>query len=153
MTTVSDHNLLGGLAGLVAVGFDLPDDVHTLDDATEDDVTVIQPGGLHGGDEELGSVGVRAGVGHRHDSGAGVSQDEVLILELVAIDGLATGAVVVLEVTTLAHEVRNHTVEGGALVAEALLSGAQSTEVFASLWSNICAQLNNDTAQRGVIGS
>lgn len=153
LSTVGDHNLLGGLSGLVAVGFDLPDDVHAFDDASEDDVAIIEPGGLHGGDEELGSVGVRAGVGHRHDSGASVSQDEVLILELVAVDGLSTGAIVVLEVTALAHEVRNHTVEGGALVAEALLAGAEGTEVFASLWSYICAQLNNDTSQRGIVGS
>lgn len=82
-----------------------------------------------------------------------MSQDEVLILELVAVDGLATCAVVVLEVTTLAHKVRNHTVEGGTFIAEALLSGAQGTKVFASLWSYICAQLNNDTPQWGVISS
>lgn len=152
MTAVGHNNLLGGLAGLVAEGFNLPDDVHALDNAAENDVAIVEPGGLHGGDEELGSVGVGTGVGHRHDTGTGVSQDEVLILELVAVDGLASGSVVVLEVATLAHEVGNHTVEGGALVSEALLSGAESTEVFASLWSYICAQLNHDTSQRGVVG-
>lgn len=126
---------------MVSVGFDLPDDIHTLDNTAEDNVAVIEPGGLHGGDEELGSVGVGSGICHRHDSGASVSQDEVLILELVAVDGLSTSTVVVLEIATLAHEVGNHTVEGGTLVAESLLSGAERTEVFASLWSYICAQL------------
>lgn len=64
LTTVGDHNLLGGLAGLVSVGFNLADDVHTFDDTAENDVAVIEPGGFHGGDEELGSVGVRASIGH-----------------------------------------------------------------------------------------
>lgn len=137
---------------MVSEGFDLSDDIHTLDNTAEDDVAVIQPRGLHGGDEELGTVGVGTSVGHRHDARAGVPQDEVLILELVAIDGLATGSVVVLEITTLAHEVRNHTMECGTLVAKAFLSGAESAEVFASLWSYICAQLDNDTSQRLVIG-
>lgn len=153
MTTVGDDDLLGGLARLVAVGFDFPNNVHAFDDTAEDHVAVIQPGRLHGGDEELGSVGIGSSVGHGHYTGTGVSQDEVLILELVSVDGLAAGAVVVLEIATLAHEVRNHTVEGGALVAEALLSGAESAEVFASLWSYICAQLNNDPSQRAIVGS
>ncbi len=38
-------------------------------------------------------------------------QLEVLILKLVAIDGLATSAVVVGEVTTLAHELGDDAVE------------------------------------------
>ena len=38
-------------------------------------------------------------------------QLEVLILELVAIDGLATSAIVVGEVTTLAHELGDDAVE------------------------------------------
>jgi hypothetical protein len=37
---------------------------------------------------------------------------------------------VVGEITTLAHELGNHTVERGTLVAEALLARAQSTEVL-----------------------
>lgn len=77
----------------------------------------------------------------------GVAELEVLILELVAVDGLATSAcqqrlnsgsfvvryriertVVVGEVTTLNHEVLDDTVEGRALVAEALLASGQSAE-------------------------
>lgn len=43
---------------------------------------------------------------------ASVLQGEVLVLELVSVDGLSAGAIVVGEVTTLAHEVGNDTVEG-----------------------------------------
>jgi hypothetical protein len=38
------------------------------------------------GDEELGSVGVRAGVGHGELALLGVLELEVLILELVAVN-------------------------------------------------------------------
>ena len=74
----------------------------------------------------------------------GVAELEVLILELVAVDRLATSAymqvsamlllltgrlrtVALGEVTTLDHEVLDHTVEGRVLVTEALLAGSQST--------------------------
>ena len=55
---------------------------------------------------------------------------EVLIRELCAVDGLAAGAVVVGEVASLAHEVGDDAVEGGALEAEALLAGAERAEVL-----------------------
>ena len=62
-----------------------------------------------------------------------VLQLEVLIGELVAVDGLAAGAVTLGEVTTLDHEVLDDTVEGGALVTKALLAGSKSSEVLGSL--------------------
>ena len=67
--------------------------------------------------------------------------DKVLVIELVSIDGLATGAVVIGEVTTLAHEVGDDTMEGGSLVTISLLSGAKSTEILGSLGSNVISQL------------
>lgn len=124
-----------------AEGFNLFNDIHALYDVAEDDVSAVQPGGLDGGDEELGAVGVGASVGHGEDAGAGVLQDEVLVGELLAVDGLATSAVVVREVAALQHEVGDDTVEGGALVTEAFLSGAQSTEVFTRFGGHICSQL------------
>ena len=56
----------------------------------------------------------------------GVLELEVLVRELLAVDGLATGAVAVGEVTTLNHEALDHTVEGRALVTEALLASSKS---------------------------
>lgn len=64
-----------------------------------------------------------------------MAQLEVLILELVAVDRLAAGAVTLCEVTTLNHEVLDDTVESGVLVAEALLASGQSTEQMVSMES------------------
>lgn len=146
LAAVADSDVLGRLAGLAAVRLDLLHYIHALNDGAEDDVTVVQPRCLHGGDEELRSVGVGAGVGHRHDAGSGVLQGEVLVLEFVAVDGLATSAVVVGEVSALAHEVGDDAVECGALVAVAFLAGAQGAEVLARLWNDIGTKLNDDAA-------
>ena len=70
-----------------------------------------------------------------------VLQTEVLVLKLVAIDGLSTSSVSSGEVPSLTHEVGDDAVEAGALVAEALLSGAQGTEVLSSLGDHVITEL------------
>ena len=50
------------------------------------------------------------------------------------------------EVATLKHEVRDDAVEGRALVAEALLAGAESLEVVNSLGDNIIVEVEVDPA-------
>jgi hypothetical protein len=62
------------------------------EDFGEDDVLSVEPGGLLGGDEELRAVRVLAGVGHRQPAGAEVLQLEVLVGELLAVDGAAAGS-------------------------------------------------------------
>src|SRR5689334_13759289 len=71
-----------------AKGLNLLDEVLAGDDLTEDDVLAVEPRGDDGGDEELGAVGVGSGVGHREEEGAVVAELEVLVGELVAVDGL-----------------------------------------------------------------
>ena len=53
------------------------------------------------------------------------------------------------EVTTLEHELRDDTVEGGALVAEALLTSAESSEVLSGLGDNIVEEVEGDTTGLG----
>ena len=48
---------------------------------TENDVLVIEPGSHHRREEELGSVGVGPGIGHREKARLSVLQVEVLIWE------------------------------------------------------------------------
>lgn len=56
-------------------------------------------------DEELRAIGSWSSIGHGQDARSSVPEGEVLILKLVAVDGLSTSSVVVGEVTALrAHE-------------------------------------------------
>lgn len=65
---------------------------------------------------------------------------EVLIGELLAVDGLATSAVATGEVTTLEHELGDDTVECRALVAEALGTGAELLEVLGGLGDDVVVE-------------
>eukprot|EP01084_Bolivina_argentea_P240318 403776_1 len=116
----------------------------------------VQPRGRHGAQEELRPVGVGSSVGHGQNTRAGVAQSEVLITELLAIDGLTTGAVATGEVTALAHELSDDPVESGSLEvqglpagASALLAGAQSPEVVSSPGDHVRAQRHLDAASSG----
>ena len=53
----------------------------------------VQPGGFSCRDEELGTVGVGAAVGHAQEVWFGVLEGKVFILELHAINGFAASAV------------------------------------------------------------
>jgi hypothetical protein len=48
------------------------------------------------------------------------------------------------EVTTLEHELRDDTVERRALVAKALLTSAEASEVLGSLGDNIVEEVESD---------
>ena len=60
-------------------------------------------------------------------------QLEVLVLELVPIDGFPTRSVAVREITALDHKLLDDTMESRALVAEAFFTGRQGPEVFHGL--------------------
>ena len=115
----------------------------------------VEPGGIDGADEELGAVGVGPGVGHGEHPGGRVVAHELLVGELVAVDGLASGPVAPGEVAALAHELRDDAVEGGALVVErlpglphALLARAQRAEVLGRLGHLVRVQLHHDPPRR-----
>lgn len=159
----------------------------------------VQPAGDDGGDEELRAVAARnqpsfsqvynnkekkrkgsfdlrvlTSVGHGELTRLGVLEGEVLVGELLAVDGLTTGTlqnqgilapatliewpgqalcgkthVALGEVTTLEHELGDHTVETRAGVTEAILTSAKLTEVAGSLGNDLVEELEDDTARRG----
>ena len=61
-------------------------------DLAKDDVLPVKPAGDNGGDEELATVGVRAGVGHGKKVGLLVRELEVLVGKLFTVDGFAAGS-------------------------------------------------------------
>ena len=52
LSAILDGDGVAGLATVGALGLDLLDNVLSLEDLAEDDVTAIEPGGLDGGDED-----------------------------------------------------------------------------------------------------
>ncbi len=135
LSAVHNGHLLGGGTALGADLLDSGDHIHALGHGAKHNVLAVQPLGLHGGQEELGAVGVGASVGHGQEARASVLQLKVLhmnrnlqrraelgvavptylISELGAVDALTTSAIEVGEVTALQHELGDHTVEDGAL--------------------------------------
>merc|ERR1719486_454606 len=78
---------------------------------------------------------------------------EVLILELLSVDGLAAAAVAIREVAALNHELRDDAVEGGSLVVErlalvalTLFASAQSAEVLGRLGDSLAKKTHGDAA-------
>lgn len=101
LPTVGDDYLFGGFAAAGSVRLHLLHHFHPVHHGAEHDVLPVQPCSFDRAQEELGPVGVGPGVGHGQGAGAGVLQGEVLVGELVAIDGFSTGSVVVGEVAAL----------------------------------------------------
>ena len=101
LSTLRYCDLLGCLPSLRSEALNLLDDLHPLDDLAEHHVLPVQPGRLGGADEELRVVGVGPSVGHGEDPRPGVLQTEVLVSELLAVDGAAASSVVVCEVPGL----------------------------------------------------
>lgn len=152
LTTIDDlHLRLRLVTSAGGSALDLTDKIHAIENLTEHNVFAVQPAGLHSGDEELGAVGVGTSVSHGEETRASVLELEVLISELVAVDGFSTSAVEASEVTTLKHEVLDDAVEDGALEAEGLagaaltlLTGAEAAEVLGSLGDDVGKELGSE---------
>ena len=144
LPAISNYNRLAGRAGLGTDALDGLHDIHTLGDVAEDNVLTVQPIGLHRAEKKLGTVGARTGVRHGEDTRAGVLEREILIGELLTVDGLTAGAVTAGEITTLAPKIVNHAMEGGSLkvqrlagTALPLLTGAERAEILGRLWNDV----------------
>jgi len=68
-------------------------------------------------------------------------QLEVLVVELLSVDGFSASAIMVCEVTSLTHELRDDTMERRALVSETVLASAEFSEVSCCARDNIVIKL------------
>ena len=147
LSTVSNGDLLAGLAipGPKALhGFH---NIHALFHLAKDHMLAIQPLSLGSADEKLGTVCVGASMCHGQDARTRMLQEEILIIKFLPIDGLASSAIMASEVTTVAHKSRNYSVKTGTFITKSFLLSAQSTEVLFCLWKFVCKQLQGGAAQ------
>lgn len=146
---LDDHNLV---LGLVSREFryvlDSIDNIHSFEDGTENDMTPVQPRSFDGANEELRSVGVFSGIGHRESSRSGVTELEVLIGEFVAVDTFPACSISLGEITTLDHETLDYPVESGSFVTKTVLTSCESPEVLDSFRHSFTVQAHHDTTQR-----
>ena len=73
-------------------------------------------------------------------------QQEVLVVKLLSINGLAPGPVAIGEVAALQHERLDDTMENGSLVGEPLLAHAEAPEVVGGLGDDAAEELHDDAA-------
>ncbi|KAF6384937.1 hypothetical protein mRhiFer1_008798 [Rhinolophus ferrumequinum] len=147
LSTVSNGDLLARLAipgPKTLHGFH---NRHAIFHLAKDHMLAIQPLSLGSADEKLGTVCVGSSICHGQDARTCVLQDEILIIKLLPINGLATCAVMACEVTTLTHKSWNNSVKVGTFITKSSLPSAQGTKVFCCLWDFVCKQLKGDAAQ------
>jgi hypothetical protein len=72
---------------------------------------------------------------------------EVLVRELLAVDGFPASAVALGEISALDHESRDDTVEAGACIAEAVLAGGELVEVSGCLWDLVSVETHDNAAE------
>lgn len=95
-----------------SIALDCLHNIHALTHIAKHTVLAVQVRGSNSTEKKLRPIGVGSSIGHGQNTGPGVLKAEVLIVELAPVDGLATCPVEVREISALAHEVSNDTMEG-----------------------------------------
>ena len=96
--------------------------------------------------KELRSIGIRTSISHRKNSLSFMLKRKVLIIKFWAINRFSSGTIVVCEISSLTHELRDHTMEGGTLVSISCFTSTKLAKVFCCLWCYISTKLKSNTA-------
>ncbi|VFV33856.1 Hypothetical predicted protein, partial [Lynx pardinus] len=83
----------------------------------------------------LGTIFIGSSICHGQGARTRVLQDEILIIKFLPIGRLATRALRVCEVTTLAHKSQNNPVKAGSFITRSFLPSARCTKVLCRLWN------------------
>ena len=96
--------------------------------------------------EKLTSICAGTSISHTQQPSFVMSNVEIFIGELWTVYWNTTSAVMVRKIATLGHKVLNHSVEGTSLISVLLfiVTYAQRSKIFSSLWNIILEKLNFD---------
>ncbi len=93
----------------------------SFDKLTEHNVVAVQPGCFPLGDIELRWISILfSEVAHAKEVGLGVEVVEIFVREEAAVDGFATGAVAIFEISSLYHKPFYAPMDHTALVPQRL---------------------------------
>src|SRR6185437_473176 len=151
-----DYVFVGTVHAVAGEFADFLHHVVAFGDFAEDGVLAGEPAGVRNGDEELGAVGVGAGVGHGELAGLGEAVRRALGLVGELVAGAAHAGA--FGVSALDHELRDDAVEDGAVIELGALLGAavpvlgalgEADEVGDSIGRFLVEQLADDGAFAG----
>lgn len=104
----------GDLAGLAIPGSEALHGFRVLFHLTKDHRLTLQPLGLGSADDKLGTICVGPSIGHGPDARTRAPQDEISIIKLLPLCGLAPRIFMVCDVTALAQKSPNPSGKPGA---------------------------------------
>ncbi len=68
-------------------------------------------------------------------------QSEIFVFEFVAVNGFSSSTVVIGEIASLAHEIRNYSMEYATSVSETFFAGAEGAKILRRSRYHVAAQL------------
>jgi len=143
-----DHHLLFWCARFCPDSLDGLNNIHAFDDFAKHNVPPVEPRCDNGRDEELRTVRVGTGVGHREQSWFVVLQLEVLIVKTFSVDRTPASPVMSREIAALQHEIRDDPMKRTFRVSETVLSRSELTEILRRTRHHVIEQAKDDSASR-----
>jgi hypothetical protein len=98
--------------------------------------------------EPNGGQHTRTSIGHGQQEGFVMLERKIFVLKLFAVNRFTSSAIVRREITTLAHELFDHSVEGGILVIQRLFGHARFSLLASAEGTEILGGLGNDCFRR-----
>jgi len=130
LSAVGNDDFLSSGSALATDFLDVSHDVHAFADLAKNNVFAVQPRSNSGGNKKLATIGVRSAIGHRQQTWSNVLSDKVFVSKFLTINRFSAGSVLSSEVTALAHESWNNSMERRAFVAHTFFAGAKRSKVF-----------------------